>query len=162
MSEMLERVHEFQRALNRYLENNDIRNAGGPLVGALFDLKTEMASLQLPYPIARFEILPEAPIEFFLENWGEPHVTGGGVSILLPKKYFPISAVQKYEEKLYLQVAEYTVGMERKINVLRDQSFLKPVDREYGKNSLQNLNVSGKNCLQDLLLTHVNKQDTMS
>ena len=151
ISEIRARVKEFQGALHRYLRDNNLEDANALLVGALFDLKVEMADLRLPYLAARFEILPEAPLEFFLENWKDPEICGR--MIYLGESYLPFATITKYEGKLYLQIEGYTSDMERKLNRLREQPFLKPVARQYDRHALQDLSVSKEKLLQELLAT---------
>lgn len=69
MSEMRERVHEFQAALKRYLKDNNLNDAGAPLLGALYDLRRQMDELEFPKILAAYQIREDTPASFFRSQW---------------------------------------------------------------------------------------------
>lgn len=148
MSEMMERVHEFQRALKRYLRDNNLSDAGAPLLGALCDLRRQMEKLEFPGILAAYQIKRGAPAGFFRSQWP--------IGIIVPDSnrwihlkgdvdgLMPEANIIMCNGDLYLHITYYSKKTEKALLLLKDQEFLRPVPRNQNWKNIEPLTISGE------------------
>lgn len=155
MSEMRERVHEFQSALKRYLKDNSLRDAGAPLLGALYDLRRQMNELEFPEILAAYQVQEDAPASFFRSQWP--------IGILIPASkmwihlkgdvngLMPSANLIQSRGSLYLHIVDISRHTEKALTLLREQPFLRPVPRSQNwKLEPLTISESSETSLEDL------------